>query len=191
MKLKNIGIIIIVLVSIMALGCVEDKASVAQIDSSKPKLSTVEPSMLALQLSDLPSNFTIKERTERIGSDVLQEARDLGWEEGYYVRFVKIGDNIFDATIVRHSISIYPSENISKIIDIPMVSDSNRTYDELSKPNIGDNSRAFRITTEDDNRYYEIEFVKMDVYENIQMSGTTTDYELLKELAKKAEAKIK
>lgn len=175
----------------MALGCVEDKASVAQIDSSKPKLSTVEPSMLALQLSDLPSNFTIKERTERIGSDVLQEARDLGWEEGYYVRFVKIGDNIFDATIVRHSISIYPSENISKIIDIPMVSDSNRTYDELSKPNIGDNSRAFRITTEDDNRYYEIEFVKMDVYENIQMSGTTTDYELLKELAKKAEAKIK
>lgn len=191
MKLKNIGIIIIVLVSIMALGCVEDKASVAQIDSSKPKLSTVEPSMLALQLSDLPSNFTIKERTERIGSDVLQEARDLGWEEGYYVRFVKIGDNIFDATIVRHSISIYPSENISKIIDIPMVSDSNRTYDELSKPNIGDNSRAFRITTEDDNRYYEIEFVKMDVYENIQMSGTTTDYELLKELAKKAEEKIK
>lgn len=31
----------------------------------------------------------------------------------------------------------------------------------------------------------------MDVYERVDMSGTTTDYETLKTLAKKAEAKIR
>ena len=174
----------------MALGCVKGKVSVAQIDSPKPKLSTVEPSKLSLQLSDLPSNFTIKERVERIRSDVSQEARDLGWEEGYYVRYAKVGDSILDATIIAHSISIYPSENISIIVDLPRESDSNITYDELSKPNIGDNSKAFRIT-KDNERYYMIQFIKMDVYESLTMWGTTTDYELLKEVAKKAEAKIK
>lgn len=183
-----------VLVSIISLGCIDEKSqeksSVTQTEPLKPKLSTVETSGLALQLSDLPSNYTIQERTERIRSDIPQDGRDLGWKEGYYVRFAKIGDSIFDATIIRHSISIYPTENISKIIDLSSGSDSNITYDELSKPNIGDDSRAFRIT-EDNNRYYKIEFIKMDVYESLSMGGTSTDYELLKELAKKAEAKIK
>lgn len=35
-----------------------------------------------------------------------------------------------------------------------------------------------------------IEFIKLDVYESFYMSGTTTDYELLKDLARKSENKI-
>jgi len=162
----------------------------------KPKLSTLEPSELALQPSDFSSDYTIKERTERVKSDIFQEAVNLGWKSGYYVRYARIGDGLFDITVIDQAISIYPLENISRISTIvPYESNENITFDELSKPNIGDDSRAFRITTKDEfgteNRYYQIEFRKMDVYETLCMYGSTTDYELLKELAKKAVAKIK
>jgi len=92
-------------------------------------------------------------------------------------------------------ISIYPIENISKVLTLPRESNENITFDELSKPNIEDNSRAFRITAKDEfgteQRYYQIEFIKMDVYESLYMSGTTTDYELLKDLSKKSEEKYR
>jgi len=163
-------------------------------EQPKTKLSSLEPSNLILQLSDLSSNFSIKERTERVRSDVNEDARNLGWKKGYYVRFVK-GETLLDMMVIEHSISIYPIENISKVITTQWKSDDNVTYDELSKPNLGDDSRAFRITQKSEfgqeNRVYLIEFVKMDVYEALYMRGTTTDFEILKELAKKAEAKIK
>jgi hypothetical protein len=37
---------------------------------------------------------------------------------------------------------------------------------------------------------YIIEFTKLDAYEYLMMSGTVTDYETLKEMAKKVELKI-
>ena len=201
MKLNYLSILtILLIISIFAGGCVQQNTSptiIIQeqiIQVPKPNLSTLELSELAIQVSDLPSNFTIKERSERVRSDLGQEAIDLGWKKGYYARYVKIGDNIFDVTIIEQIISVYPLENISKTLTLPRESGENITYDELSKPNIGENSRAFRITIKENSeekRFYKIEFSKMDVYEAILMSGTTTDYELLKELAKKAEIKIR
>ncbi len=161
----------------------------------KPKLSTLEPSELALQLSDFSSNYAIKDRAERVKSDVNQKAIDLGWKGGYYVKYARVGDNLLDITVIEQAISIYPIEHISEILTLPRESNENITFDGLSNPNVGDNSRAFRITLKDEFdtelRYYQIEFIKMDVYESIYMSGTTTDYELLKDLSKKATAKIK
>lgn len=161
---------------------------------SLPRIASKEPSEMALSLEDLPQdqNYTLKERTERTKSDVSSRAIDLGWEKGYYVRFARIGD-MFDTTGVEHVISIYPLENITKILDLPQESEY-MVYDELSKPNIGDDSRAFRITWIDEFGYeqktYQIEFIKMNVYEALFLSGTTLDYEFLKDLASKAESKV-
>ena len=160
--------------------------------SKKTKIDTPE---LILQLSDLPGNYSIYEKAPRVKSDVNEEAINLGWIEGYYVRYGKTGDN-FDYTTIEQYISIYPIENITKVIKLPRESNENISYDELPDPKIGDESRAFKIKWYDSEldewwTDYEIEFIKMNVYEDIYMSGTSTDYELLKELAKKAEKKIR
>jgi len=209
MKPKNnyltYGILVLAIIGIIFIsGCVQQtetpsgtgqQQTTQPTEPPKPKLSTLEPFELVLQTSDFPSNYTIKERTERVKSDVSQDAIDLGWEKGYYVRYARIGDSILDATVIEQAISVYPIDNISKVLTLPRESNENITFDELSNPNIGDDSRAFRITTKDEfgteTRYYQIEFVKMDVYESLYMSGTTTDYELLKDLSKKAETKIR
>lgn len=201
MKLNTQILLVLLLITMVFLsGCTQQTTTAPETNKVTPqeqpktKLSSLEPSNLILQLSDLSSNFSIKERTERVRSDVNEDARNLGWKKGYYVRFVK-GETLLDMMVIEHSISIYPIENISKVITTQWKSDDNVTYDELSKPNLGDDSRAFRITQKSEfgqeNRVYLIEFVKMDVYEALYMRGTTTDFEILKELAKKAEAKIK
>jgi hypothetical protein len=195
MKLNTQILLVLLLITMVFLsGCTEQTATTSETNKEQPKikLSSLEPSDLILQLSDLPSNFTIKERTERVRSDLDEDAKNLGWKKGYYVRFAK-GETLLDITVINHAISIYPIDNISKVLDIPRKSDENVTFDELSNPNIGDKSKAFRVTEKTglETRSYLIEFNKMDVYEYIYMSGTSTDYELLKDLAKKAEAKIK
>lgn len=155
-----------------------------------PAITTKEPSQLALQLSDFPSgqNYTLKERTERVRSDVSSSGLELGWQKGYAVKYYRIG-SIFDMTAVEQAISIYPVENISKVLTIPYNSTENTTINELSKPNIGDDSRAYRFDTGTD-RIFRIEFIKMDVYISLDMYGITTDYELLKDLAKTVESRI-
>jgi len=205
MKSKYIPLLAILLIGVVLIsGCVQQtetpsgtghEQTTQPSEPPKPKLSTLEPSELVLQISDFRSNYTIKERTERVKSDVRQDAIDLGWKKGYYVRYARIGDSILDVTVIEQAISVYPIENISKVLTLPRESNENITFDELSKPNIGGDSRAFRITTKDEfgtkTRYHQIEFTNMDIYESLYMSGTTTDYEILKDLAKKAEAKIK
>lgn len=203
MKLNTQLLFVLLLITMVFIsGCTQqttttpetNKEQVIPKEQPKTKLSSLEPSDLILQLSDIPSNFTIKERTERVRSDLNEDAKNLGWKKGYYVKLAK-GETLLDITVIEHSISIYPIENISKVITTQWKSDDNVTYDELSKPNLGDDSRAFRITQRSEygqeNRVYLIEFVKMDVYEALYMSGTTTDFEILKDMAKKAEAKIK
>lgn len=195
MKLNTQILLVLLLITMVFLsGCTQQTTTAPETikEPSKPKLSSLEPSDLILQLSDLPSNFTIKERTERVSSDVSENARNLSWKKGYYGRFAKV-ETLLDMTVIEHTISIYPIDNISKVLDIPMESNEYVTFEELSNPNIGDKSRAFRVTEKSglETRYNFIQFNKMDVHETLYMRGTSTDYELLKELAKKAEAKIK
>jgi len=166
-----------------------------------PAIATKELSEMSLQLSDFPSegNWSLRSREERIKSDMSKEALYLGWIKGYQAAFSRIGGAEIwgiptDITLVAHTISIYPSENISKVLDIAPESTENTTVNELSKPDIGDDSRAYRIDTKDESgtesRSYQISFIKMDVLMSLYMSGTATDYELLKDLAKKAESNI-
>ncbi len=162
---------------------------------STPKETTKQPIDLVLTLSELTGNYTVVERSPRLRSDILEGSLAWGWKEGYYIRFVRFGENPFSSTILEQWISIYPIENVTKNIESGLKSDENTTYEELPTPNIGDQSRAWRGTTTDEfgnqQRFYTIEFIKMNVYERLDMSGVITDFEELKALATKVAAKIK
>jgi len=194
-------LILLLIITVFVSGCIgqtekQEETTSTISTTTMPKIATKEVSQMALQLLDMSSsNYTIKERAERVRADVSPDALDLGWKRGYYVSFARIGESIFDITAIEHLISIYPIENISKVLTtIPRESTENITFNELSRLDIGDDSRAYRIDAKNEfgteYRYYQIEFVKMDVYMSLYMTGTSTDYELLKDLAKKAESRI-
>jgi hypothetical protein len=183
----TIGLIILVV-------CIAGCASTAP-SSPEIKSSTIELSGMALQLDDLPENYQIKERSEQVRSDVVKSALDLGWKKGYIVKFVQVDLNTLEVTSIEQDISVYPIENIDKAFSLQRDESAkytaNNTIDDLSNPNIGDQSQAYRITNKSDNsKSYAIDFIKQDVFESLSMSGTFTDYETLKELAKTAAEKI-
>lgn len=205
--MKSYYPVLLLLGIVFIAGCTtgtQQNTSGAGQQNTPPTVATKEPSEMVLQLSDMPvGNWSIAERTERTRNDVSPEALALGWQKGYYVRLYKTEGTIFENTVVENSLSVYPIENISQVVSIP----SNRTgtitnrgivysfiIEDLSNPNIGDDSKAYRWTLNDSSgdtlRHYEIEFVKFNVYQNLYMSGVVTDYELLKDLANKAVQKI-
>jgi hypothetical protein len=161
--------------------------------STKPKISNKDPSDLALQLSDLPQEYSIKDRAPRVTSDVSDEGLNWGWKKGYYITFMKGGESLLDYSVIEQTISIYPVENISRTLSEPE-NDENTTYEKIDIEKIGDNSVAHKITTKNeflgDIVNYEVEFTKKDVYDQFVSGGAENDFELLKELAKKAEGKI-
>ena len=67
-------------------------------------------------------------------------------------------------------------------------------FHEIPFPTIGDMSIAFRGSYDNDpNNFvvYSVLFTKKNVYEKITMTGTTTDYETLKDIAQRAAEKIR
>lgn len=159
-----------------------------------------QPYDLILDSSDLPQDYFLGEQDPILKSNLNQELINLGWKDGHYAIFARLGHAVpvIDIVFIQQSISIYPIKNIKKILELSPNQPyyQKLDYEELPNPNIGKKSRAFKTTTI--NKYgeevkgYQIEFIKMDVYESLYMASTTTaDYELLKDLAKKAEEKIR
>jgi len=198
-----LGVLLIIL-SVSISGCSSDTPSVqptpgtpTQQTTTAKQLSTIEPSEMALQLSDLPANFIIQNRVEKVRSDVNQEAINLGWKSGYLVTVSRTDLQALQGTVIDQTISIYPVGTLSKVLlgsknVYQNLTSSGFVLDELSNPQIGDQSKAFRlVASSDGSKIYIIDFTKKDVYESLRMTGKTTDYELLKDLAKIAAAKIK
>ena len=195
----SIGLIII-LVCIAGCSTTPSTTQITPTPTPESILSTIDPSEMALQLSDMPDGFEIGERSERTRSDVSQGALDNGWKKGYYVFFQrKESKELKDIEYISQYISLYPIEKI----DQPLISakkslidSSNDSYlvEELSNPKIGNSSQAFRVKRtvlgQHATEFY-IHFVKKDVYETFIDIGTSTDYENLKSIAKIAAAKIK
>jgi hypothetical protein len=160
-------------------------------------MSTDEPSQMVLQSSDIPGNFTVKERSVRLVSDVGPSIQNHGYITGYFVSYQKIAKTPISATFIDQIISEYPITNITKILPDRKVGYLNMAKGrfqliEMSNPNIGDNSQAFSLTDlETNNTYIFIDFVKKNVYEQLVMRGAETDYSTLKDIAKIAAAKIK
>lgn len=164
----------------------------------------LKASDLALSVSDISGGWEISSRGEMLRADINKYGLNLGWQEGYNVVFRKIDSKDI---ILSQSVSVYPKENISLLLDgvknalksfkefvngerIDYLKDDfgNRyRYEELSNPQIGDDSVAYKlIYLDNSNVAYYLEFVKSNYYE--QISGL--DYELIKELAKKSEKRI-
>jgi len=161
-----------------------------------PRTTIREPSELALQLSDLPEGYQVVERGERLKSDVSRSGLNWGWRKGYHAVFLKQDkDNTLMYTAIDQSNSIYPSENITAVVDNDdwIANMTNVTVEELSDPKIGDKSWAWRMRAKTQASYtvYRIDFVKYDYYSTFLMSGTTgVDHEHLKELARKVADRV-
>jgi hypothetical protein len=160
--------------------------------------STVQPSDMALQLADLPSDYILRDRSVMVSPEVAQLTRDLGWREGYFVAFYRIDKDKDDLTRIRQSINFFPIENMKKVFDLEKIdlesqAISPQIQSEIPFPVTGDYSRAYRLTDPTDATKqvtYTVIFTKKNVYEKIVMTGTTTDYEVLKDVVQKAAAKI-
>jgi hypothetical protein len=183
--------------------CGNGNCEIGEAFSSCPRdCEHLEPNELVLQLSDVPEEYEIYARGERVKSDVQKVALSIGWIKGYFVDFKR--ENGYEI-VLSNSMSIYPKENISKVLDLARTeikppflpyeydpkTQTIKKIDELPNPSIGDESIAYRITIEDTDgnlisKSYRIDFVKLDVYEVL----IGLDYEVLKDAARKLEAKI-
>jgi hypothetical protein len=196
--MKYLLFIVLLVVVVMTAGCVSENKNVVLTPTQTPeiKLSTIEPSEMALQLSDLPQGYVLKERVETTESGL--GVNDSGWLKGFSVTFDKMDSTNMKLTIIRQRISIYSIDKINSPMSIARTnlvktSDPSFPLGILSDPKIGDSSQAFKIKVSSENfpYAYSISFVKKDVFEDIVMISDSIDYELLKDLAKKAAAKIK
>ncbi len=181
--------------------------------------ATTEPAparleSLGLALSEIPENFTLSESRMKNISEVGKVARDLGWQQGYVVRFTcplneECGSNEILQTITR-----YPEKNspgIAELIEQQERSDSTMIFSNLSSPQLGSYSRAFSGTVNtlivpesgDLNPlgsgsaggtarqdFAEIIFSKGEILEVIRMTGPEADYTTLVSLAQKAYSKL-
>jgi hypothetical protein len=153
---------------------------------------------MALQLSDLPDGYSIRERSDVSYAEVSPMARDEGWKKGYYVSFYRMNVKNYDITGITQQISSYPLNRMTLIYDevknnLITRADASVSVTELPFPKTGDRTIALRSMDPND-QYgiitYTVIFTKKDVLEQIEMRGTTTDYEVLKDSAQKAASKI-
>ena len=206
---KWYGLLILVLIFLAcSSGCLspssEKPAAIPEpiptlLPTPESKTSTIPPSDMALQLADIPSDYILKDRSVMVSPEVTELTRDIGWRQGYFVSFYRINKEKDDQTGIRQSINIFPIENMNKVFsiekeDMKSRADGSGTIYEIPFPTTGDTSIAFRETNAN-NPYnialYSVLFTKKNVYEKITMSGTSTDYEVLKDIAQKAAAKIR
>jgi hypothetical protein len=205
MKIRSIALTLAVLMVISSAGCLSQTPASPPPQTPLPStlptpVSTsaiVQPGDMALQLSDMPSDYLLKDRTVIAYSEVSPLAHDLGWRQGYTVMFYRVNREKDDMTGIRQSISVYPPENIGKVYDLEtegIISGlSSSTRYEIPFPKIGDQSIAYRETRVGDPldfAVYTIIFSKKNVFETITMGGTSTDYETLKDVVRKAADKI-
>ena len=163
------------------------------------RIATVEPTGMALQLADLPDGYIIRERSDVAYADINPLARDEGWKKGYYVAFYRMDTRNYDITGITQQISVYPPDRIRIIFEevktgVESRANASISVAELPFSKTGDRSIALRFTDANDQygiMTYTVIFYKKDVLEQIEMKGTTTDYEVLKNIAGTAAGKIR
>ncbi len=205
MKNRLIALMLVVQMAVISAGCLTPAAAPVP-PAPLPTVITLAPEStsatisagdMALRLADLPPDYLIRDRRAIAYSEESQLARDLGWQQGYEATFYRMNREKDDLTGIRQSIGIFPPENMVKVYAIGteelLAGQDGITRFEIPFPAIGDKSIAFRETGEGDLRnfaIYTVIFKKKNVFETITMGGTTTDYETLKDVARKAAEKI-
>ena len=195
MNKKFVLISMVAIIMILAVGffLIFQESTLQKDESGKLHAKTSSTTISSLVL-DLPEGYALQDKAPRVKSELSENSLKLGWIEGYKISFSKSEDTIFSITRIDQLISKYSLENITKLIIIPEETEG-VTVDEIPIEKIGDESKAFKIIDENDfagsGGYYQIQFRKMDILETLTISGTSQNFELLKELARKAENKIK
>ena len=179
-----------------------------------PTPAAVNLESLTLTPSEVPQNFTQRESRVKNFTEVSKLARDLGWQQGYVVRFTRSPEGVPDQTEILQTVTLYPAKNIPTIAALAEKqerSDKNMLFSNLSSPPLGSYSRAFSgtanplVTPKPDNvnplgsgsvegtvqqDFVEIIFSKGDLLEVLRMTGPGADYPTLVSLAQKAYIKI-
>jgi len=152
---------------------------------------------LVLTVDDFTgSGWGIKDSYARSGETVAEDALALGWAHGYVIEFERQGgivDGKFDFTKLDQHISVFPTDKILEVVDLPPLSGSNNEYETLADPGIGDKSVAYKITSllEPDNpATYGIVFSKGDVYVFLYIRGSTAAYNTVEQIAQAAFSKL-
>jgi len=160
--------------------------------------STIPVSQMALQPSDLPSGYILKDRSDITYPEMDQISLNLGWRAGYRVTYYRLNEQQYDMTEISQVIELFTPINMNAVFNIQEdainteASVTSQIY-ELPCPNMGDHTFAYRKTETQGPlslTTYGILFTKKDVYEELTMSGTTTDFEALKDLARTSAGKI-
>jgi len=207
MQYRTCALVLVIIALTCAAGCTNQAATPAtSLETSEPTIiptqesvsATIPVADMALQLTDLPAEYILRDRSVITSPDVTQLTRDLGWREGYYVTFDRTGRSKNDQTRIRQSINVFPVDNMNKVFTLEKValSEGQNTFSspyEIPFPTIGDRSIAYRMTNVpvEGQVTYTVIFTKKNAFERITMAGTSTDYETLKDVVQKAAAKIR
>ena len=108
------GLIIAILVCslVLATACT-GLAATASPAPSTPEQITLES--LVLTPSEIPQNFTLRESRVKNSTEVSKLAWDLGWQQGYVVRFIRPPEEIFRRIEILQTVTRYPAKNIPAI----------------------------------------------------------------------------
>src|SRR4030042_1431589 len=133
-------------------------------------ISAKDPSEMVLKIEDLPTGFSVNESRYRTAEDIPEEALGRGWKSGYIVRF----DMQEEYTGILNLNSVYPTENITLVLDSSRKENEELGISAISIPKIGDDSFGykqvdsilmFQVVK------YTIEFRKYNVYEVVSVIG--------------------
>lgn len=152
---------------------------------------------LALRAEDLPGDYILRDRSVMTVPEVTQLSRDLGWMQGYFVTFDRVGRIRDDKTRIRQSINIFPAGSLIRVYNLEKIAQEGgasmmSSPDEIPFPAMGERSIAYRFTNtpEEGQVTYVVLFIKKNAFERITMAGTSTDYETFRDIVQKAAAKI-
>ena len=165
--------------------------------AQESQISTVAASEMALQLSDLPGDYFIRDRSTTAYDEQSTLSRDLGWRQGYFVSFYRMNLDRVDITSITQTIGVYAPDNMNKVYSVEKdalltIGNATELY-EIPFPVLGDRSIAARKTATESRQTvvtYTVIFTRKNVFEKISMTGTTTDSETLKDIVAKAVARI-
>lgn len=213
--MRTAAVLVIVLSLVCTTGCfLLDKrevvppptAFVTPVPTQDSGMSVLDPADMALQLTDLPGGYIIRERSDIAYADISPLAREQGWKKGYLVSFYRMNVNQYAITAITQRIGVYQVENVHLLdkrmepvfenvkSDLLAVANASVSVTEMPFPKTGDRTAALRTIDSNDPFgvvTYTVIFTKKDVIEQVGMRGTTTDYEVLKEIVGKASEKIR
>lgn len=152
-----------------------------------------------LDQSDLPEGITLLYAHEVDEEMIMRNARDLGCLKEYTESYAEEKTSSTKFWRISQFVMVFPSGNAQKMVqhddEVHERMVSLESAEKLQAPALGDLCISYKLLDMrigDAEAYdgYMISFVKGDVYERFITTGPFPDYDLLRDLAHRAEAKI-